>query len=46
MGAPRSRYGLDAQTEKAVGQYRFNPATKDGKPARARISIEVNFRLY
>jgi outer membrane biosynthesis protein TonB len=39
-------YGLDAQAEKAAGQYRFEPATRDGKPVPARIAVEINFRLY
>ena len=39
-------YGLDASAAKAAWQYRFAPATKDGKPVPARISLEVNFRLY
>jgi len=39
-------YGLDANAAKAVQQYRFDPATKDGKPVAWRISIQVDFVLY
>jgi hypothetical protein len=39
-------YGLDAKAAKAVLQYRFQPATKDGKPVPVRITIEANFRTY
>jgi hypothetical protein len=39
-------FGLDAQAAKAVWQYRLAPATKDGKPVAARLTVEVNFRLY
>jgi hypothetical protein len=52
-GAPRdiclqkaAGFGLDVQAAKAASQYKFAPATKDGKPVPARISVEVNFRLY
>ena len=37
-------YGLDLQAVIAVKQYRFRPATKDGKPVSVRIMLEVNFR--
>jgi hypothetical protein len=39
-------YGLDAQAIKAVSQYRFEPATFDGKPVRARLLISVSFKAY
>jgi TonB family protein len=39
-------YGLDEKALAAAGQYRFTPATKDGKPVATRISIEMSFRLY
>jgi TonB family protein len=39
-------YGLDIQAEKAVRQYRFIPAMKDGKPVPARLIIEVHFKRY
>jgi TonB family protein len=39
-------YGLDAQAVKAVAQYRFEPATANGKPVRARLSVSVSFKVY
>lgn len=39
-------HGLDEKAIEAVGQYRFKPAMKDGKPVAVRVKIEVNFRLY
>jgi TonB family protein len=39
-------YGLDANTAKVVQQYRFDPATRDGRPVAKRISIQVDFTLY
>lgn len=38
--------GLDKQAIKAVSQWRFDPATKDGEPVAVRIEIETSFRLY
>jgi TonB family protein len=38
--------GLDEEAVKAVNQYRFKPAVKDGQPVPARISVEVSFRLH
>jgi hypothetical protein len=29
-----------------VKQWRFQPATKDGRPVNVQISVEVAFRLY
>lgn len=37
-------YGLDFNAADAVRQYQFVPATKQGKPVAARITIEVDFR--
>jgi TonB family protein len=37
--------GLDEKAKEAVAQWRFNPATKDGKPVRSAAKAEVNFRL-
>ena len=34
-------YGLDASAATAVAQYRFVPATKNGKPVKSRVSVEV-----
>jgi len=39
-------YGLDAEAGKALRQYLFNPATKEGVPVAVRINIEVRFPLY
>jgi TonB family protein len=39
-------FGLDGQAVKAVAQYHFEPAVKDGAPVPVRIEVEVNFRLY
>lgn len=38
-------HGLDENAVAAVSQYRFRPATLDGKPIAVRITIEVSFRL-
>src|ERR1700751_4416719 len=38
--------GLDVQAIKAVSQWRFDPATKDGEPVATRINAQVSFRLY
>lgn len=37
--------GLDEQAVKAVSQFRFRPATKDGKAVRVKGTVELNFRL-
>lgn len=37
---------LDEDAVKAVNQYRFQPATMQGKPVPYRVKIEVNFRVY
>jgi TonB family protein len=39
-------HGLDEKALEAALEYRFKPATKDGAPVAARISIEMSFRLY
>jgi TonB family protein len=38
--------GLDEQALAAVTQYKFKPATLQGKPVPVEVSIEVNFRIY
>lgn len=38
-----SGYGLDASAVAAVGQYRFEPAKKEGKPVPMRVAVEVRF---
>jgi TonB family protein len=37
--------GLDEQAVKAIEQWRFDPAIKEGEPVKVRAMIEVNFRL-
>ena len=38
--------GLDEKAVEAVTKWKFEPATKDGKPVAVVINVEVNFRLY
>lgn len=38
--------GLDQKAIEAVRKWRFEPATKDGRPVAVQINVEVNFRLY
>jgi TonB family protein len=38
--------GLDVQAIKAIRNWRFKPATKDGKPVPVCVLIEVTFHLY
>jgi periplasmic protein TonB len=38
--------GLDQRAVAAVRQYRFKPATLQGKPVPVEVNIEVNFRIY
>ena len=37
--------GLDENAIAAVKQWKFDPATKDGKPVAVAIAVEVDFRL-
>jgi TonB family protein len=37
--------GLDEEALDAVSKYRFKPATKDGNPVPAKLTVEVSFRL-
>jgi len=37
--------GLDQNAIAAIGQWRFKPGEKNGKPVRVGAKIEVNFRL-
>jgi len=37
---------LDKKALEAVSKWKFQPATKDGKPVAFRTVVEVNFRLY
>ena len=38
--------GLDEQAVVAVSQYRFAPATKEGRPIPVEIFINVNFQIF
>jgi protein TonB len=38
--------GLDEKAVEAVRQYRFKPATKDGKPVKVELSIDVTFQIF
>jgi periplasmic protein TonB len=37
---------LDRQAIRTVSAWRFEPATKDGKPVAVRIKVEVDYKLY
>jgi TonB family protein len=39
-------YGLDDQAVRAVEQWRFSPAIRNGEPVAALVNVEVSFRLY
>jgi TonB family protein len=39
-------FALDQNAIASVGQWRFEPATKDGKPVAVYLGVEVTFRLY
>jgi TonB family protein len=52
QGAPESvqvlrgvGHGLDEKAVEAVKQYRFKPATDDGKPVATDLRVEVNFNI-
>ena len=38
--------GLDEKAVAAVKNWRFQPATKDGRAVSVQVSIEVKFRLF
>jgi TonB family protein len=38
--------GLDQNAMDAVKQWKFTPATKDGKPVAVQIDVTVEFKLY
>jgi TonB family protein len=40
------RSDLDANAVDAVRRWKFEPATKDGKPVAVSVNIDVAFRLY
>lgn len=37
--------GLDEEARKAVAQWRFAPATRNGEPVRVAFVVTINFRL-
>jgi TonB family protein len=37
---------LDKKAVECVKKWRYEPATKDGKPVAMRVAVEVDFRLY
>ncbi len=39
-------YGLDEEAMKAVGKWRFQPGTTDGKAVAVNINVEVAFNVY
>jgi len=41
-----AKYGLTKAAIASVQQWRFNPATRDGKPVAIRTMMEVSFHLY
>jgi protein TonB len=38
--------GLDEKAMEAVRQYRFKPATENGKPVAVFLNVEVNFEIF
>lgn len=40
-----AEYGLDRRAMEAVYQWKFKPATKDGKPVAFRVTLEMTFTL-
>ena len=38
--------GLDEKAVEAVRQYRFKPATRDGRPVATKIYVDVNFQVF
>jgi TonB family protein len=39
-------FGLNEEAVKIINQWRFRPATKEGKPVPVLTPIEINFRLH
>ena len=39
-------YGLDQNAMAAARQWKFTPATKDGKPVAVQFNMEMTFKLY
>jgi protein TonB len=38
--------GLDEKAVEAVRQYKFKPATQNGKPVKVDLTIDVNFQIF
>jgi TonB family protein len=38
-------FGLDERAQAAIEKWRFAPGTKDGKPVRVLVTVDVNFRF-
>jgi protein TonB len=38
--------GLDEKAVAAVKQYKFKPATLEGRPVPVEVNVEVDFRIY
>jgi TonB family protein len=38
--------GLDEKAVEAVKQYKFKPATENGKPVAVYLNVEVNFEIF
>jgi len=38
--------GLDEKAVEAVRQYKFKPATQNGKPVKVDLYIDVNFQIF
>jgi TonB family protein len=43
QGAP---FGLNEMAMRAIRQWKFKPATRNGQPVPVIVMIEVTFRLY
>jgi TonB family protein len=39
-------YGLDEKAIEDFEKWRFEPATKDGKPVAVQLQVTINYRLY
>jgi periplasmic protein TonB len=37
---------LDEKAVAAVKQYKFKPATREGRPVPVEVNVEVDFRIY
>jgi protein TonB len=44
--ARASAEGMNQKALDAVKQYKFKPATQDGKPVPVQVNLEVNFQIF